>query len=145
MVEAALAASVSRAPCSRSGTDGALGAPARLRPARLRRGRAEVRPDTIYDLASLTKVIATTTAAMILVDEGRLDLDKPVASFLPGFHGGAKDRVTVRQLLTHSSGIDWWAPLYKELSGPDGLRRADRGDGSRLRARDASRSTATWV
>jgi CubicO group peptidase (beta-lactamase class C family) len=76
-----------------------------------------VRPDTVYDLASLTKVVATTTAAMILVDEGRLDLDKRVRDFLPRFAGGAKDRVTVRQLLTHSSGLDWWAPLYKEVKG----------------------------
>src|SRR4029453_14173216 len=76
---------------------------------------AAVRDDTIYDLASLTKVVVTTTMAMMLVDEGSLDLDKPVRAFLPQFRGGAKDRVTVRQLLTHSSGIDWWAPLYKEL------------------------------
>jgi len=76
---------------------------------------AAVQADTLYDLASLTKVVATTTAAMILVDEGRLDLDKRVSSFLPKFQGGSKDQVTVRHLLTHSSGIDWWAPLYKEL------------------------------
>jgi beta-glucosidase-like glycosyl hydrolase/CubicO group peptidase (beta-lactamase class C family) len=76
---------------------------------------ASTRVDTMYDLASLTKVIATTTMAMILVDEGRLDLDKPVSAFVPKFAGGARDRVTVRHLLTHSSGIDWWAPLYKEL------------------------------
>src|SRR5262249_18244172 len=50
--------------------------------------------DTLYDLASLTKVIVTTTAAMILVDEGRLDLAKPVSAFLPAFRGGQKDRVT---------------------------------------------------
>jgi beta-glucosidase-like glycosyl hydrolase/CubicO group peptidase (beta-lactamase class C family) len=81
---------------------------------------APAQTDTIYDLASLTKVVVTTTAAMILVDEGRLDLDKPVSAFLPRFisKGGAKDKVTVRHLLTHSSGLDWWAPLYKELKGP---------------------------
>ena len=78
-----------------------------------------VRPDTMYDLASLTKVTATTTMAMILVDEGRLDINKPVSAFLPEFHGGAKDKVTVWHLLTHSSGIDWWAPLYKEIKGKD--------------------------
>jgi CubicO group peptidase (beta-lactamase class C family) len=78
---------------------------------------AEVRTDTLYDLASLTKVIATTTLAMILVDEGRLDLDACVSSFDPGFHGGPKDRVTLRQLLTHSGGLQWWAPLYRELTG----------------------------
>jgi len=78
-----------------------------------------VQPDTIYDLASLTKVVVTTTAAMMLSDEGRLDIDKPVSAFLPGFSGGAKDRVTVRHLLTHSSGLDWTSPLYKEIRGKD--------------------------
>lgn len=71
-----------------------------------------VSPDeTIYDLASLTKVVGTTTAAMILYDEGRLNLDATVASIIPAFGGGAKDRVTVRQLLTHHSGL----PAGKEL------------------------------
>ena len=56
---------------------------------------------TIYDLASLTKVVATTTMAMILVDEGRLDLDQPV-----------RDGVTVRHLLTHSSGLPALAPFF---------------------------------
>ena len=74
---------------------------------------------TIYDIASLTKVVVTTTAAMILFDEGKLDLDAPVARYLPGFTGPDKDRVTVRHLLAHASGIDWWAPLYREISGVD--------------------------
>jgi len=78
-----------------------------------------VEKDTIYDLASLTKVVATTTMAMILVDEGRLDLDEKVQDFLPLFQGPDKEKVTVRHLLTHSSGVDWWAPLYEELQGPD--------------------------
>ncbi len=82
-------------------------------------GAAPVRPDTIYDLASLTKVVATTTATMTMVDEGRLDLDAPVQNFLPRFVGPGKDAVTVRHLLTHSSGIDWWAPLYEELRGKE--------------------------
>ena len=76
-----------------------------------------VTTDTLYDLASLTKVIATTTMAMILVDDGRLDLDAPIQDFLPLFAGDGKAAVTVRQLLTHSSGIDWWAPLYEQLEG----------------------------
>jgi beta-N-acetylhexosaminidase len=80
-------------------------------------GAPAVAPDTVYDLASLTKVVVTTTAAMILVDEGRLDLAKPVSAFLPGFRGGAKDKVTVWHLLTHSSGLDWWAPLYLQIEG----------------------------
>jgi len=77
----------------------------------------EARTDTIYDLASLTKVVATTTIAMILVDEGRLDLSRPVAAFLPRFRGADKEKVKVEDLLTHSSGLDWWAPLYQDTKG----------------------------
>jgi CubicO group peptidase (beta-lactamase class C family) len=84
---------------------------------------APVSADTMYDLASLTKVVVTTTMAMILVDEGKLDINKPVSAFLPEFRGGAKDKVTVWHLLTHSSGIDWWAPLFKEIKGKDAYLR----------------------
>jgi beta-glucosidase-like glycosyl hydrolase/CubicO group peptidase (beta-lactamase class C family) len=82
-------------------------------------GSPAVTPETIYDVASLTKVVATTTMAMILVDEERLGLDAPVQSFLPRFEGRGKEAVTVRQLLSHSSGLDWWAPLYEEARGPE--------------------------
>jgi CubicO group peptidase (beta-lactamase class C family) len=78
---------------------------------------AEVATDTLYDLASLTKVVVTTTLAMILVDEGKLDLDTHVHAYFPAFSGPAKERVTVRQLLSHAGGIHWWAPLYKEIQG----------------------------
>jgi CubicO group peptidase (beta-lactamase class C family) len=64
-----------------------------------------VTDESIYDLASLTKVIATTTAAMILYDEGKLPLDAPVRQFLPEFSGLGKDLVTIRQLLSHRSGL----------------------------------------
>ncbi len=80
-------------------------------------GAAEVATDTLYDLASLTKVVVTTTLSMILVDEGKLDLDARVHAFFPAFSGPAKERVTVRHLLTHSGGLQWWAPLYKEVKG----------------------------
>jgi beta-glucosidase-like glycosyl hydrolase/uncharacterized protein YbbC (DUF1343 family) len=80
-------------------------------------GAAAMATDTIFDLASLTKVVATTTVAMTLVDEGRLDLDARVDSFLPRFVGPNKEKVTVRHLLTHAAGIDWWAPLFREVSG----------------------------
>jgi CubicO group peptidase (beta-lactamase class C family) len=73
---------------------------------RLGSGLAEVDPDsTIYDLASLTKVVATTSAIMLLVEEGKVELDAPVQRYLPEFQGGLKNRVTVRQLLTHTSGL----------------------------------------
>jgi CubicO group peptidase (beta-lactamase class C family) len=57
--------------------------------------------------------------AMILYDEGRLDLDAKVQDFLPNFQGPWKDEVTVRELLTHSAGLEDWAPLYKEVEGWD--------------------------
>lgn len=60
---------------------------------------------TVYDLASLTKVVATTTAAMLLYEDGRLELDAPVSRYLPAFSGGAKDSVTIRQLLAHTAGL----------------------------------------
>ena len=73
-----------------------------------------VTTETIYDLASLTKVIGLTTAAMMLVDSGKLDLDAPVQRYVPAFQGVDKDRVTIRHLLTHSSGMPAWRPLYAE-------------------------------
>src|SRR5437868_13117442 len=60
---------------------------------------------TIYDVASLTKVVGTTTAIMILYDEKKIGLDDPVVNYIPTFGGGDKDRVTIRQLLTHTSGL----------------------------------------
>lgn len=64
---------------------------------------------TVYDIASLTKVVATTTAAMLLVEDGKVDLDAPVSRYLPAFSGGEKDAVTVRHLLAHTSGLPAWA------------------------------------
>lgn len=60
---------------------------------------------TLYDLASVTKVIATTTAAMMLVDRGLLVLDAPVARYVPEFDGPGTAPITVRELLTHTSGL----------------------------------------
>jgi uncharacterized protein YbbC (DUF1343 family)/CubicO group peptidase (beta-lactamase class C family) len=61
--------------------------------------------DTIFDLASLTKVIATTTAILQLKERGRLDLDKPVAAYWPAFAANGKERITIRELLTHYSAL----------------------------------------
>lgn len=61
--------------------------------------------DTIFDAASLTKVIATTPAIMRLVERGQVDLDAPVRRYLPEFTGGGKEQITLRQLLTHTSGL----------------------------------------
>lgn len=77
-----------------------------------------VRPDedTMWDLASLTKVVGLTSAMMQLVERGAVDLDAPVVRYLPEFAGEGKERVTVRHLLTHSSGLPSWRPLYKEAA-----------------------------
>ena len=83
---------------------GALGDGDRTRPG----------PSTIYDLASLTKVVGLTTLAMMLVDEHTLDLDAPVTRYVPAFAAGG-DSVTVRELLTHSSGLAAWQPLFREV------------------------------
>lgn len=65
-----------------------------------------VDPDsTLYDLASVTKVVATTPAVMLLLEDGKLALDDPVQKYLPGFAGEGKERVTIRHLLTHTSGL----------------------------------------
>lgn len=61
--------------------------------------------NAIYDLASVTKVVATTTACMMLYERGQLDLDAPVRKYLPGFVGEKKDQVTIRHLLGHCAGL----------------------------------------
>jgi beta-N-acetylhexosaminidase len=75
----------------------------------------EARPVTnrsTFDLASLTKVIATTTAVMQLYEQGRIDLDAPVALYLHAFGRNGKDKVTIRQLLTHTGGLIPFRPFY---------------------------------
>jgi CubicO group peptidase (beta-lactamase class C family) len=88
-----------------------------------------VTPDTVYDLASVSKVIATTSAAMILYDRGLLDLDARLGDILPGFvigmePGSHKDQVTVRMLLAHASGLPAYARLFAEYRNPYSLLRA---------------------
>jgi CubicO group peptidase (beta-lactamase class C family) len=72
-------------------------------------------PDsTLWDIASITKVVATAASAMRLADGGTLDLDAPVRRYLPRFSGGLKNRVTVRMLLDHTSGLKSYVPIYKK-------------------------------
>ncbi len=77
--------------------------------------RLEVRANTIYDVASLTKVMATASALMLLISDGKVSLDQPVAEHLPPFGERDKDRITVRHLLTHSAGLRPWKAFYEEL------------------------------
>jgi serine-type D-Ala-D-Ala carboxypeptidase len=79
---------------------------------------------SIYDLASLTKVVGTTTALMILFDEGKVHLDDPVSKYLPGFSGGEKDQVTIRLLLEHRSGLPAGRDLWRIAYTPEQARLA---------------------
>ncbi len=86
-----------------------------------REASQRVSRDTIYDLASLTKVVSTTSVILQLVESQRLDLDDRVAKWLPEFldlerADPRRDEITLRQLLTHSSGLPSWKPLYKSAS-----------------------------
>ena len=86
-----------------------------------------VTAETIYDLASVTKVIATTTACMILYDRGLFKLDQPLVELLPGFAesgAGQKDarrQVTLRMLLAHSSGLPAYVKLFQTAHNKDEL------------------------
>jgi len=82
-------------------------------------GAAELEPnprpmaaDTLFDLASVTKVVAGTSAALYLLDTGAVCLDDPLARFLPAFATADKRAITLRQVLTHSSGLPPWIPCY---------------------------------
>jgi CubicO group peptidase (beta-lactamase class C family) len=89
--------------------------------------------DTIFDLASLTKPIATATAVLWLVHDGQVALDDPVAKFLPAFGERGKEKVSVRHLLTHSAGLKPWR-AYHEV-----LLEKERKTGERLLGTPAAR------
>jgi CubicO group peptidase (beta-lactamase class C family) len=90
-------------------------------------GAAPVTERTLFDLASVTKVVAATTAAMILEDEGRLALDRTVASYLPELADPEKAGITVRMLLEHRGGLEAFAPLFREFRGREQyLEQIDR-------------------
>jgi len=72
-----------------------------------------VRPDDLYDLASVTKVVVTTTLCMVLEADGRLDLETPVSVQIPAFSGEGRDAVTVRRLLTHCGGLPAHRGFYE--------------------------------
>jgi CubicO group peptidase (beta-lactamase class C family) len=90
---------------------------------------ALVTPSTVYDLASVTKVIATTSMAMLLYQNGALALDRPLVHFLPGFAqgeaaGSARHQVTLRMLLAHASGLPGYARLFEGAANREELLAA---------------------
>ena len=72
--------------------------------------------ESLFDLASLTK-LATTAATLAMVREGALELEMPFRALVPDFRGGKKDEVTLRHVLTHTAGLQWWLPLWREVHG----------------------------
>src|SRR5437660_2961767 len=81
--------------------------------------REAMSPDTIFDLASLTKVVATATSIMILVERGELRLNDPVVKFIPEMKGEGRDAITIEQLLTHTAGFAPDFDLKERWSGYD--------------------------
>lgn len=79
---------------------------------------------TIYDLASVTKVIATTSAVMRLYEEGKIDLYQPVYFYIPEFNNNGKSDITVLNLLLHNSGLTAWTPFYETMSTAGEVRNA---------------------
>jgi len=74
--------------------------------------------DALFDLASLTK-LATTALVLAFVRERLLDLTMPFRELIPDFHGGKKDGVTLLQVLTHTAGLNWWLPLWRDAKDAD--------------------------
>lgn len=72
--------------------------------------------DDMFDLASLTKVVGTTTSIMLLVDRGLIKVDDPVGKYIPAFNVGDKKQITIRNLLTHTAGLITWYPLFYRAS-----------------------------
>jgi CubicO group peptidase (beta-lactamase class C family) len=76
-------------------------------------------PDTVFDAASLTKVLATAPAIMMLMEEGKLSLDAPLIRYMPECAGGGRDALTIRHLLTHTSGLPSGLPRNPPWRGTD--------------------------
>jgi len=89
-------------------------------------GSPAVTDSTLFDMASVTKVVATTTALALLEEQGAVDLDQRVSWYLPGLRDSAKQHITLRQILTHRAGFEAFAPLYREFQGREQyLRQID--------------------
>lgn len=86
--------------------------------------RRPMDPETIFDLASLTKVVATLPVVISLWEKDALGLDSPVRSVLPEFSGGDRDLVTFRHLLAHTSGLPPWRALYLHARTREGVLKA---------------------
>jgi CubicO group peptidase (beta-lactamase class C family) len=106
---------------------------------------------TLWDIASLTKVVGMTTAMMRLAEREMLELDAPVQRYLPEWQGAGKERVTVRNLLTHTSGLKPFRELFRETMDPAVARQLvletplDTAAGARMVYSDLGAILAGWV
>ena len=82
-------------------------------------GAPAVRDDTVYDLASLTKVLATSALLMREIERGTIALDDPLPSLLPGCRNPALAAITVEDVLAHCAGFPAYQPFYRTLHGED--------------------------
>ena len=92
-------------------------------------GAPAVLPETVFDVASITKVVSTTSVAMLLYQRGLLDLETPLGDLLPGFvvgrpPGGHAHEVTLRHLLAHNSGLPGYVDFFRKAATPAALFRA---------------------
>jgi CubicO group peptidase (beta-lactamase class C family) len=85
---------------------------------------APTQNSTVFDLASLTKVIATTSLVMRLIDRGTLALNDPIRKWIPEWRGKDREDVTLQSLLTHSSGLTAWLPFYRDHTGRQEFQHA---------------------
>ncbi|HMC98854.1 MAG TPA: serine hydrolase, partial [Ferruginibacter sp.] len=80
-----------------------------------------VSPETVYDMASVTKICATTLSIMKLYDQGKISLDKTLGDYLPWVRGTNKEQLTIENVLLHQAGLAAYIPFYKEIIDHNGL------------------------
>ncbi len=81
--------------------------------------RRKMTADTIFDIASLTKVIVTTSAVMLLVQERRIKLDEEISAYIPEIVPDDKKHISIRQILSHSAGFTAWKPFFQEIENEE--------------------------
>lgn len=102
--------------------------------------QSALRLDTVFDLASLTKPLATSVAIMLLAREGQVGIEDRVTRFLPAFGACGKHLTTVRQLLTHTSGLPSWKPYYEKI-----IEVEKAGTANFVASADAKRFVIDWI
>ena len=82
--------------------------------------KIKVKNDDIYDIASVTKIAASTLSVMRLVDEGKINLDENLCSYLPQLEGSNKQNMVIREMMTHQAGLKDWIPFWTKTVNKDG-------------------------